>query len=257
MRAFSLVELSIVLVILGLLTGGILAGQSLIRSAELRSVATEYQLIISSTQSFRTRYLATPGDMENATRFWGEINADPATCKQTAATGTSTCNGNGNGQISGTSAASNEIFRFWQHLANAGLIKGNYTGISSDVSNSSAWEASADNSYVSRIGNNNILWWTYYFGNRSSSFNLFDGSYENSLQLGKQASGSPYDAFATPTEIWSLDTKLDDGRPGIGRFVARGTFGVCTDASVNADIQANYLLSNSSKACAFVIKNAF
>ena len=40
-QGFSLVELSIVLVILGLLTGGILAGQNLIRAAELRAVTTQ------------------------------------------------------------------------------------------------------------------------------------------------------------------------------------------------------------------------
>ncbi len=52
-NGFSLVELSIVLVILGLPTGGILAGQSLIRAAELRSVSTEYNRFVTATQSFR------------------------------------------------------------------------------------------------------------------------------------------------------------------------------------------------------------
>ncbi|MCC7260227.1 MAG: prepilin-type N-terminal cleavage/methylation domain-containing protein [Alphaproteobacteria bacterium] len=255
--AFSLVELSIVLVILGLLTGGILAGQSLIRAAELRSVATEHQLIISSVHSFRSRYSQIPGDMANATAFWGEISADPATCKATAATGTSTCNGDRDGRISHTVISSNEIFRFWQHLANAGLIKGSYTGISSEAGNSGSWEASPADSYVSRIGGNNVLWWPYHFGSRTGSFNLFDGQYGNSLQLGTQASGSPYAAFATPAEMWGLDTKLDDGRPGIGNIVARGTFGACTDATVHADIQANYLLGNSGKTCALIVRNAF
>lgn len=68
-NAFSLVELSIVLVILGLLTGGILAGQSLIRAAELRAVSTEYNRHFTAIQSFRNRYMALPGDMNNATRF--------------------------------------------------------------------------------------------------------------------------------------------------------------------------------------------
>lgn len=254
---FSLVELSIVLVILGLLTGGILAGQSLIRASELRSVATEYQAIISATQSFRSKYLQLPGDMPNATAFWGEINATPATCKATAATGTATCNGDGDGRILHSATASNEIFRFWQHLANAGLIKGNYTGISSEVGNSSSWEASSANSYISRIGGGDILWWPFSFGSRTTSFNLFDGQYGNSLQLGKQAAGSPYEAFATPSETWGIDTKLDDGRPGIGTIVGRGNFGSCTNAANNADIQATYLLTQSSNTCAIVARNAY
>ena len=69
--AFSLVELSIVLVILGLLTGGILSGQSLIRAAELRSVTTEYSRYTAATYSFRDKYFALPGDMSNAESFWG------------------------------------------------------------------------------------------------------------------------------------------------------------------------------------------
>ena len=59
---FSLVELSIVLVILGLLTGGILAGQSLIRAAELRSISTDYSRYIAAVQAFRDKYFALPGD---------------------------------------------------------------------------------------------------------------------------------------------------------------------------------------------------
>ena len=67
--AFSLVELSIVLVILGLLVGGVLSGQSLIRAAELRSVTTEYSRYTTAISSFRDKYFALPGDMSNATSF--------------------------------------------------------------------------------------------------------------------------------------------------------------------------------------------
>ena len=88
-RAFSLVELSIVLVILGLLTGGILAGQSLIRAAELRSVTNEFQRYIVATQSFRDKYFAAPGDITDAHRFWTSAggNGANAAC-QGAATST-------------------------------------------------------------------------------------------------------------------------------------------------------------------------
>ena len=94
-NAFSLVELSIVLVILGLLTGGILGGQSLIRAAELRSVSTEAARYTTAVYSFRDKYMALPGDMPNATAFWG---AAPDCSAQTAS-GASTCNGNGDGML--------------------------------------------------------------------------------------------------------------------------------------------------------------
>lgn len=100
-RGFSLVELSIVLVILGLLTGGILAGQSLIRAAELRSVITTTDRYQAAVYSFRDKYFALPGDMRNATSFWGDQATGPSACADAGITdGTpGTCNGNGDGLI--------------------------------------------------------------------------------------------------------------------------------------------------------------
>ena len=89
--AFSLVELSIVLVILGLLTGGILTGQSLIRAAEMRSIVTELQRYQTAARSFQDKYFALPGDMRNATDFWGAPGNNLANCPATAGTGTQTC----------------------------------------------------------------------------------------------------------------------------------------------------------------------
>ena len=125
-RGFSLVELSIVLVILGLLTGGILAGQNMIRAAELRSVITEFQTYQTSQRTFQGKYLALPGDMTNATDFWGSAGGAGFIgdgCEAASGTGTQTCNGNGNGAINTPASASEygERFTYWQHLANAGL----------------------------------------------------------------------------------------------------------------------------------------
>src|SRR6478736_3210874 len=96
-KGFSLVELSIVLVILGLLTGGILAGQSLIRAAELRAVGTEYGRYATATQTFRDKYLALPGDFKDATRFWNRLNsnADCVTSSSTTVGSPGVCDGNG------------------------------------------------------------------------------------------------------------------------------------------------------------------
>ena len=65
--AFTLVELSIVIVIIGLLIGGILGGQSLIHASELKSVISDFQKYQSAITQFRTQYNAWPGDMPNAT----------------------------------------------------------------------------------------------------------------------------------------------------------------------------------------------
>lgn len=135
---FSLVELSIVLVILGLLVGGVLSGRALIRAAELRNITTEFSEWQTALNTFKTRYNALPGDMPNATSFWGNA-ATGASSGQCAApltdagTGKQTCNGDGNMKIQYTWKGAlrtdlHEAFRFWQHLQNAGLIAGGYTG---------------------------------------------------------------------------------------------------------------------------------
>lgn len=108
---FSLVELSIVLVILGLLTGGILGGQALIRAAELRTAMSDYSRYTAAVMSFREKYFALPGDMTNATAFWGDNNT---VCPDAGITnGTpGTCNGNGDSNW----GSQTEQFLVWQHL---------------------------------------------------------------------------------------------------------------------------------------------
>src|ERR1700754_5054766 len=109
-HGFTLVELSIVLVILGLLVGGVLAGQSLIRAAELRSISTDTTQYRTALFSFREKYNALPGDMINATSFWGDRATGAESCADGAiANGTpGTCNGNGNGMIGAPNPSAEE-----------------------------------------------------------------------------------------------------------------------------------------------------
>ena len=76
--AFSLVELAIVLVILGLLTGGILSGQALIAAAEVRKAATQFTRYQAAVWTFRDKYFAMPGDMTNADKFWTAAGVGPS-----------------------------------------------------------------------------------------------------------------------------------------------------------------------------------
>ena len=212
-RGFSLVELSIVLVILGLLTGGILAGQSLIRAAELRSVSNDYTRLVTAVGTFRDKYFALPGDMTNATKFWGAADADPATCR--TSTNPGTCNGNGNGKIASISLGSDEHFRSWQHLANAGLIEGSYTGVTG-TSHPNEHVLPGVNAPRSRI-NNAAFGWNGSLGvvTNPADTHYFVGNYSNPLQFGTSAPAS-YGPAIKPEEAWNIDTKLDDGLPHQG-----------------------------------------
>ncbi len=91
---------------------------------------TEFQGFQSAVNTFRDKYFVLPGDMANATDFWDYPASTPANCPVTAGTGTETCNGNGVIDIPAAASEYGEVFTFWQHLTNAGLLEGNYTGIS-------------------------------------------------------------------------------------------------------------------------------
>lgn len=252
-KGFSLVELSIVLVILGLLTGGILAGQSLIRAAELRSASTEYQRYTAAIYAFRDRYMAFPGDMPNATKFWGEAAAGAA-CATTQGTGTQTCNGNGNGLMG-------ERWRAWQHLANAGLIEGTYIGTDPESGYQVGEWQGVDNvnpkSKISRgrwaIGastSNVVPLYEFLFIN-------YDG---NVLFLGTpMMTEYPIlrDNIVRPEEAWGIDMKMDDGLAISGNVwvnFGSGSDHSCTTASDNNDRTAVYQLSLTRIACSMVFR---
>lgn len=243
---FSLVELSIVLVILGLLTGGILAGQSLIRAAELRAVSTEYQRYIAAVQSFRGKYLMLPGDMNNATRFWGQVSS----CPDTASTGTLTCDGNGDGIVINNS----EPTWAWQQLAAAGLIEGTYLGRPGAGTSSDPVHGPLNNP-SSRL--RPALWVTGYWSLLSGDGTRFDGAYGHVLQFGIGTNTSSNStAVLKPEELWNIDSKMDDGVPNTGNVVAR-RYATCTNAANSASTNVSYALSTASVECVGVFRNSF
>jgi prepilin-type N-terminal cleavage/methylation domain-containing protein len=261
--AFSLVELSIVLVILGLLTGGILGGQALIRAAELRAVSTEYNRWVTATQTFRDKYFALPGDMSNGTQFWGRMNsnADCVTNSSASVVSTGVCDGNANGLMEGPAAASQsaERFQYWRELAITGLIEGTYNGLAGSAG--TAHSTGGVNVPISKLSN--ALWFTFNQPNFAGNTNMFAYDYGNYLVVGATlANNWPFGAAFRAEEAWNIDTKMDDGLPVRGRVVAleSNTFtgtSRCTTATSNTDNTGAYNLSNSALACALFFAKAF
>src|SRR3954471_15989161 len=66
---FTLIELSIVLVIIGLVVGGVLVGQDLIKAAQIRSAVSKIEKYNTAVHTFRTKYNALPGDIPNAASY--------------------------------------------------------------------------------------------------------------------------------------------------------------------------------------------
>ncbi|MES2983741.1 MAG: prepilin-type N-terminal cleavage/methylation domain-containing protein [Pseudomonadota bacterium] len=264
--AFSLVELSIVLVILGLLVGGILTGKSLIRAAELRAAITESNRLRTSVYTFRDKYFALPGDLANATSFWSQ-DAGGCPGNNVSSTGphSTTCDGNGDGMINYNASVSHEPYRAWQHLANAGLIEGSYTGVSNSVTvNSYNSSLTTPNSPASKV--NGGFWIIQYQGTAPiASTLLFDGDYGNVLLLPNISSPTNgVGALLKPEEAWNIDTKLDDGKPGTGRVTSAksaaqanastGCSNVAYTTAASIAASSEYLLSNDQIACSLIFK---
>ena len=113
---FTLVEMSIVLMIIGLLLGGILKGQELINSAKTRHLSQEFLAVQIAFYAYQDRYKAVAGDNPKASAADGRATA-----------ATTPPNKAGNGHIDGewdSAIASDESFLFWQHVRLAGLLAG-------------------------------------------------------------------------------------------------------------------------------------
>ncbi len=277
--AFSLVELSIVLVILGLLTGGILAGQSLIRAAELRAIPTEYARYSAAFNTFRDKYFALPGDMIIATQFWGTATgaaACPGNNPTAARPDARTCNGDGDGRVVHVSAGGanqNEAYAAWQHLANAGLIEGSYSGVNNTVGSGVPYSAGVLGGFnVPSSKMSNAAWGTFTLGLVDpSGTGTIDGEYGNALMFGQRSSGAlwPDGVPLKQDEAWNIDTKMDDGKPGSGKVVTAETHNIyCYRLADGSEpgmwsvvplvgITYNLQPSQSYGGCSLYFKNAY
>lgn len=113
-NGFTLVEIAIVLVIVGLLIGGVLKGQEMITNAKLKRIESDNAGIAAAMFSYQDRYTQLPGDDSDAEERF-EIYSSSAD------------NGNGDGVIEGNwtpAAATDETAMFWKHLRAAGLVPG-------------------------------------------------------------------------------------------------------------------------------------
>lgn len=117
---FTLVEIAIVLVIIGLLLGGVLKGQELIEQSKIKRTVNDFNSITAAIYTYQDRYNALPGDDPNAAARWTTLG--------TAAYAAS--NGNGGSTYAPATLANvlaggaNESGNAWQHLRAAGLVNG-------------------------------------------------------------------------------------------------------------------------------------
>ncbi len=128
---FTLVEIAIVLVIIGLLLGGILKGQEMITQARIKNVINDFNGVTAAVNSYNDRYKALPGDDLNTIARWG-ANAFGGDGNGVFCTGACGFTPPGyNTAPAAPSATSPEVGLFWLHLRLAGFVQGPTSGISS------------------------------------------------------------------------------------------------------------------------------
>lgn len=259
-EGFTLLEMSIVLLIISLLIGGVAISRSLIRASEIRGALNELQRYTQSISNFRDKYLALPGDFSTATSLWGTATS----CPNGSSTTTETCNGDGNGRISDQTVGTfYEEFRAWQHLSNANLIDATVTGVTGSGSshdrnvgsnipastlNGAGWGLTSytvnDVLNASAPLDGNI---PYVTGDVPPSVVLWFGGNSNNSTSNRQA------GVLTVEEASEIDTKVDDGLANTGKVVAQKN----AASPLCMDVANSYDFTVTDRSCALVFKLGF
>jgi prepilin-type N-terminal cleavage/methylation domain-containing protein len=223
---FTLIELSIVLVIVGLLAGGVLIGRDMIHAASLRASVSQLARYDAAVNAFREKYGGIPGD----------ITPDVAT-----AYGFFPGTGDGNGIITQNSfgtggpiigppygggawgvVCGSEALVFWRHLSDASMMDGSYgQGDGTATLSATGYVTSDTNSVGSflpaaRLGDGNYV--TVFSSLQSQNYYILTSL--NRLRTFGNCFASNGSGNITPLDAHSVDAKLDDGLPNSGSVVA-------------------------------------
>ncbi len=211
---FTLIEIAIVLVIIGLLLGGVLKGQELIQNARVRNIIAQQDGIKAAYFGFQDRYRGIPGDYPSALAIQNIPGVSAAVCG-------ANCGGNSNGQIDPGA----ETFLAWYHLSRSGFITGNYQTNGTEA--------------IATLAN--------------SPTNPYGGFMQIINDATYQAAGPARNNVKTGTGIPSLvlaevDRKIDDGNPASGEFQA-SAFNAPPAACVNAGPPAAWDVNTGQSNC--------
>jgi prepilin-type N-terminal cleavage/methylation domain-containing protein len=241
-EGFTLVELSIVIVIIGLIVAGVTAGQSLVRQAKLKTISTNKDNYFTAIRSFELAYAGLPGDITNARAWWPSLSYS---------------GGDGDRKIIGQS----EGVQAWQQLQLAKLISnGNYDGvfINAEVPGVTVGTAgfSKDTGFLLFAFGINLNWWGY------SNAAVYGQYYPVVMGFGKVSTADAYTvpyAALLPAEAYAIDSKFDDGIPNKGAILGDNGYdtgvSTCTNAgtssasAVAAGASVSYLTVPTTVGC--------
>ncbi len=231
---FTLIELSIVLVIIGLLVGGVLIGKDLINSAGVRAQISQVEGYSTAFYTFKTKYGYFPGDMPPSEAsqlgFFTFTGAQAGKgCK-----GNNTAYGNNDGIINGV----NEALPFWSHLSDSKLIGGSYAGTAGNLllatsascvalsgrppsglpTTEAGWELYVPEPKLFPIGQIVVL--GNYPVAPTTTIVYFKNTRKTNMFLIEDELGSN---IASARQVYQIDNKMDDGLPASGNVMDFGT----------------------------------
>ncbi len=219
---FTLVELAVVMIIIGLLIGGVLKGQELIANAQVSATVSQVKGVDAAVSTFKDTYAAIPGDMVTANIRLPNCTAAPCST-----------NGNGDSRLGiipngAAPSAANEGLTFWAHLNAADLVSG--------VKNTAViqWGEAVPSSPIGGglvagfIANGAIAGRTATAVARSGHYLV--------LRSDPGTAAGAANAVITPSQAARIDRKMDDGSPNGGTVVAIGSVG---GGAVNCASAAN------------------
>jgi prepilin-type N-terminal cleavage/methylation domain-containing protein len=241
---FTLIELSIVLVVIGLIVGGVLAGQSLIAAAAVRAQITQIEKFNTAAATFQGKYGGLPGDLQLslATQFGFNVTD----CEAGSGHGV-TGHRDGNGLIDGGNGRNNVVLTqeqdetalFWEDLSQSGLISDTipgggvsfvcdvYGGIPPVLSNSPGINYFGNYFPQAKVGSKDFV---YVYENAGFNwFGLLGMTSTDEGMVGLSDSGD-----LPPSVAASMDLKIDDGLPTTGSVQASYVKGISVVFSPNS-----------------------
>jgi prepilin-type N-terminal cleavage/methylation domain-containing protein len=230
-EGFTLIELAIVLVIIGLIVGGVLVGRDLIRAAEVRATISQLEKYQTAVNTFRGKYNAIPGDMEptTAAKFGFQL---AGTNGSNDVRGSFPGTGDGNGMIEGFGWAGHvsncgqcigagEPVLFWDDLTyangmNIGLVEGSFPPTFGYLEGNAQRDVTGTGIALfypaAKIGGGN-----YIYAYSDNAVNYFGISVVYSIV---DPTG-----YSTPglsvAQAYNVDKKMDDGMPQSGNVIAQ------------------------------------
>jgi len=228
---FSLIEISVVLVVVALVVGAVVITGELKNAAELRAVIREIRKFETAVHTFKAKYHALPGDIPDALDYWPQCNE----------TSTYYCNGDGDGIID-IDTGVDEGLQAWQHLSLAGLIESKYQGHRTVATGQRLIPGFNVPPMPMRGGGLRILCQE----TPVSWYGTFGNHYQFGAPLSLQLNGY----VLTPKEAYTIDLKMDDGISRSGKVETRGGGGLpCVVSNGVLGPGWNYNLARTDVVC--------